>query len=149
MKAPALDLLDDGRCFACGQGNPHGLQLRFELEGEDAVRTEFIPAERFQGWQGIVHGGILATLLDEAMVNAVWLRGVRAVTGRLELSLRRPARVGERLSARATIQKTTRKTVEVAGQVTGEDGAVVAEGQAVLLRLETASSAGAGPAGKG
>ncbi|MBI3076954.1 MAG: PaaI family thioesterase, partial [Deltaproteobacteria bacterium] len=126
-----------------------GLRLRFQLEGEDAVRTEFVPGERFQGWQGIVHGGILATLLDELMVNAVWLRGVRAVTGRLELSLRRPARVGERLCARATIQKTTRKTVEVAGQVTGEDGGVVAEGQALLLRLVTAPSTAPGPAGEG
>ncbi|MBI3078225.1 MAG: PaaI family thioesterase, partial [Deltaproteobacteria bacterium] len=62
MKAPVLDLRDNGGCFACGQENAYGLRLRFQLEGEDAVRTEFVPGERFQGWQGIVHGGILATL---------------------------------------------------------------------------------------
>lgn len=53
-------------CFVCGVHNPHGLGLRFRREG-DEVRTDFTPATHHAGFRGIIHGGILATILDEAM----------------------------------------------------------------------------------
>ncbi len=53
-------------CFVCGAHNPHGLQLRFRRDG-DAVLADFTPADHHAGFRGIVHGGIIATALDEAM----------------------------------------------------------------------------------
>ena len=53
-------------CFVCGVHNTHGLGLRFRREG-DEVRADFVPAAHHAGFRGIVHGGILATVLDEAM----------------------------------------------------------------------------------
>ena len=53
-------------CFVCGAHNPHGLRLRFRREG-DEVRAEFAPQAQHAGFRGIVHGGILSTVLDEAM----------------------------------------------------------------------------------
>lgn len=53
-------------CFVCGAHNPHGLHLRFRLEG-DEVRADFTPAAHHAGFRDIVHGGIIATALDEAM----------------------------------------------------------------------------------
>ncbi len=61
--------------------------------------------ERFQGFAGIAHGGILATILDECMVNTVWLRGKLAVTARFEVRLRQPVRVGTRVTFRAEVRR--------------------------------------------
>ena len=56
-------------CFVCGQRNPSGLKLRFETDGS-LVRTRFLPSEATVGFKGVVHGGLLATVLDEIMVWA-------------------------------------------------------------------------------
>ena len=57
-------------CFVCGDKNPDGLRIRFFTEGEEAV-AECIADARFQGFKGIYHGGLTATLLDEIMAKAV------------------------------------------------------------------------------
>ena len=66
-------------CMACGAANPIGLGLVFAEEG-DAVRAEFTPLAWHQGYDGLVHGGIIAMLLDEAMAQALLARGMAGVT---------------------------------------------------------------------
>jgi acyl-coenzyme A thioesterase PaaI-like protein len=122
-------------CFVCGPSNPDGLHLDFEPEGSAGVRTTCVIPERFQGFAGIVHGGILATILDECMVNTVWLRGVPAVTARFEVRLRRPVRLGERVTFRADVRRESAKGFEVASHAELDDGTVVAEGHAVLVKV--------------
>ncbi|MEI2727020.1 MAG: PaaI family thioesterase [Verrucomicrobiota bacterium] len=56
-------------CFVCGESNPFGLRLRFETDGR-VVQTRFVPRAEHIGFKGVVHGGILATVLDEIMVWA-------------------------------------------------------------------------------
>lgn len=130
-----MEFENDDRCFVCGSRNPQGLRLRFELVGVDEIRTVFTPAKRFQGFKGVVHGGILATVLDEVMVNAVWLRGRAAVTGKLEVRLKQPARVGETLEVRGRILKESGRTIEAESQVLRRDGTVIAEGRGVLVKV--------------
>ena len=68
-------LVDNNYCFACGKENPDGLQLEFKYsEDGSKVETTYIPPEKFQGWKGIVHGGIITTLLDEIMARETRLR---------------------------------------------------------------------------
>ncbi|HUI07246.1 MAG TPA: PaaI family thioesterase [Verrucomicrobiae bacterium] len=62
----AINLPYTRGCFVCGTQNGHGLHLRFRREG-DEVRADFTPQPQHAGFRGIVHGGILATVLDEAM----------------------------------------------------------------------------------
>jgi acyl-coenzyme A thioesterase PaaI-like protein len=130
-----MEFQDDQRCFVCGKHNPHGLHLDFEVEGASGVRTTCLIPDRFQGFAGIVHGGILATILDECMVNTVWLRGMTAVTARFEVRLRRPVRLGERLTFRAQVVRESAKGFEVKSRAELDDGTVVAEGKAVLVRV--------------
>ena len=92
------ELIDDGMCFACGPRNDIGLRLEFEAAGGDIV-TRFLPQDRHQGFQGIVHGGILSTLLDEVMAHVLMRRGIRAVTARMEVQFKQIARVDELRSA--------------------------------------------------
>lgn len=97
MTEPALDWLNDNsdyqRCFVCGTRNPFGLHLHFRTDGQ-RVLADFTGEERHQGFPGVVHGGILATLLDETMGRVPVLDRAWVMTGRLDLRFRLPAPVG-------------------------------------------------------
>src|SRR5262245_24066929 len=123
-------------CFVCGKDNAHGLHLEFELEGTSGVCTTFLIPERFQGFAGIIHGGILATILDECMVNTVWLRGHSAVTARLEVRLRHPVRVGTHVTFRAHVVRESSRGYNVTSQATLDDGLVIAEAKALLITVD-------------
>src|ERR1700685_575402 len=81
-------------CFGCGGGNARGMQLTFEQD--DAARKiigRFRLGTEYQGAFGIVHGGIIATVLDEVMGKVCRFRGVRAVTAELSIEYLRPVPV--------------------------------------------------------
>ena len=124
--APRLE--DDRRCFACGPENHEGLQLRFDY-GDGTARAVFTPAKRFAGWTTILHGGIIATLLDEAMAHAAISAGVRAVTGRLEIRFRKAAPMDSVLVAQGRIESRRGRMLTLSATVTGEDGTLYAQGQ--------------------
>ena len=86
----------DGHCFGCGPLNPEGLQLKFE-PGPEGSTAEYQVPERFQSWAGMAHGGMVALMLDEAVGWAAWHAGHPGVTGRLQVSFRRPLKLGERV----------------------------------------------------
>jgi len=130
-----MEYLDNQRCFVCGKQNPYGLHLDFAPEGTAGVRTSLIIPERFQGFAGIAHGGLLAMILDECMVNAVWLRGMPAVTTRFEMRLRRPVRLGDRVTFRAQVLRASAKGFKVESRAELDDGTLVAEGNALLVRV--------------
>jgi acyl-coenzyme A thioesterase PaaI-like protein len=130
-----MEFQDNHRCFVCGTHNPDGLHLEFEPEGVSGVRTTYVIPERFQGFAGIAHGGILATILDECMVNTVWLRGSTAVTARLEVRLRRPVGVGERVTFRAEVVRESSRGFEVTSHATLDDGTAIADGRALLVKV--------------
>jgi acyl-coenzyme A thioesterase PaaI-like protein len=130
-----MEFQDNHRCFVCGKDNPDGLHLEFEPEGVSGARTTCIIPERFQGFAGIAHGGILATILDECMVSTVWLHGSTAVTARLEVRLRRPVGVGERVTFHARIVREWSPGFEVISHATLDDGTVIADGKALLVKV--------------
>ncbi|MHC9540070.1 MAG: PaaI family thioesterase [Vulcanimicrobiota bacterium] len=72
-------------CFACGRKNDHGLRLHFIQETDGSVAAEFLCDEAFQGYEGTIHGGITATILDSAMTNCLLMKGVTARTARLNI----------------------------------------------------------------
>ena len=89
----------DDMCFACGQKNPIGLKLAFRFDGEDYV-TDFEVRPEYQGWAGIVHGGLLATALDETMARLLWEKDLNAITGRLTVRYHKPLNIGETVQGR-------------------------------------------------
>lgn len=122
-----------GWCFACGQENPIGLRLKFTADGE-RIRAEFTPGPQFQGYEGVLHGGIVAAALDDAMANLFHLRGQESMTGRLEIRFRQEAPVGERLvvTARVTGERTKLYTAEAV--LARLDGTPLAEAKGTFLR---------------
>ncbi len=125
---------DDGHCFACGPRNPIGLHLVFE-ETDEGLRTTFLPDKRHQGYEGILHGGLVATLLDEVAVQMLWAKGVPAVTARFEVRFLRPARVGKEVVAEARLIDQSGKVFRAEASLRTADGELLAKGCGTYLRV--------------
>lgn len=89
------------RCFACGQANTSGLKLVFEADGADGVIARCAIDDTYQGYGGVVQGGIVSLLLDSAMTNCLFGRGIQAVTARLKVRFSRPVLTRVPLTVRA------------------------------------------------
>jgi acyl-coenzyme A thioesterase PaaI-like protein len=121
--------LDEGYCFGCGRNNPIGLKLVFTRDGK-TVRTEFTPDWTYQGWPGLLHGGILGTLLDEAMSNAAYATGRTCLTASITIRLRQPVGVGVPLVITARVTRHRKRLIETTGEICLKDGTVIAESTA-------------------
>jgi uncharacterized protein (TIGR00369 family) len=121
-------------CFACGRANPIGLKLDFRFEGDDYV-TEFEVKPEYQGWSGLVHGGLLATVLDEVMARLLWEKGINAITGRLTVRYHRPVRVGDRVQVRGRITRHRPPAIETSAEALKADGAPAADAVAVSMEV--------------
>jgi uncharacterized protein (TIGR00369 family) len=122
----------DHNCFACGDANPIGMRLHIEL-GEGTASTTWVPGPDFVGWEDKVHGGLLATLLDEVMAWAPSSYDSWAVTAEMHIRYRSPANPGETLAARAWVEQRRRRIYHVRGEVHGADGRLVAEADGRFL----------------
>jgi uncharacterized protein (TIGR00369 family) len=119
-------------CFACGELNEDGLKLQLHLE-ERRSWTEFVLEDRFEGWQGVTHGGIIATILDEVMAWALVAEDNWGVTARMSLDFKRPVAVGTQVRAEGWIVRNRRRLIDTAGQVVDADGNVLATAEAVYV----------------
>jgi uncharacterized protein (TIGR00369 family) len=103
--------------------------MRFEETGPDAVSCRLTLPDRFQGWRGVAHGGIVATLLDEGMAYAAASRGYRGVTAELTLRFRAPVPLGRPLLVRGRVEWERRTVLGVSADVSDENGKLLATGE--------------------
>jgi uncharacterized protein (TIGR00369 family) len=129
-----------GNCFVCGAKNPGGLRLSFDIDKEkQTLQTTFIPRPVYQGYDGIVHGGIISTLLDEAMAKLSYELGYDAVTASLEVRFKKPAPILEPLKIFGEITEVNQRLVRAKAKITKGDGTVLATGTSTLLRQHPSS----------
>jgi uncharacterized protein (TIGR00369 family) len=130
-----LNLQDDHKCFACGMENPDGLRLTWTVDGQ-TMTTLFTAEAKYQGWKGIVHGGILATLLDEAMARLSSIVCGDALTAEMTVRYVAPAHIGELLYVKGEIIKESRRLVEMKATIHRKDlsGEVVAHATGKALK---------------
>lgn len=126
-----MNLEVDSYCFACGLENPIGLKLQFTIEG-DSVFATFTPTKEHQGFVNVLHGGIISTLLDEAMAHAIIAQGHRAVTAKLELSFRKPTAIGQPVLINGRIISKKSKLIKATAQI-NQNGQITAEAYADFL----------------
>ena len=128
----------DGHCFGCGQLNSDGLQLKFSPSDDGTSVAFYEVPERFQSWAGMAHGGIVSLMLDEAVGWAAWHAGHPGVTGRLQVSLRRPLKLGERVRIVGRVESVRRTLVYVTALVESAfDHSRVADATATLVEVKT------------
>ena len=122
-------------CFACGPKNPIGLKMQFQ-EMAGSYCAKFTAGLEHQGYDGIVHGGIVSTLLDEVMARYIYAQGVNAVTARLEVRFRQPTPIGQELTIRAQIAGQNRNLYNMTAEICLPDGTVTAEGKAKVAVVD-------------
>jgi uncharacterized protein (TIGR00369 family) len=131
-----LDLIDEGMCFVCGQANPAGLKIRFDVDSDDLkIEGRFVPRPEHQGYSGIMHGGLVSTLLDEAMVKLLWDSGIPAVSAALEIKLIRPVRIGEQIVIKGWVDTLKGRVIRAASSVEDQDGNLLAEARGTCMRI--------------
>jgi len=135
-KGKMNDFNDDQNCFVCGGKNTAGLQLEFTrnaASGETETRVSF-PVQ-FQGWRSTVHGGLLATVLDESMIQAAGAAGVKCVTAEITVKYRRPAMTGEPCLAAARVLETRGRVVMAESRICDAQGQVLAQATGKLFKV--------------
>lgn len=131
-----MKLSDNNKCFGCGKENQLGLKISFTLDkGNKAIKGEFTPGPEHQGYQGITHGGIIATLLDEAMGRLLFELGSYAVTAWLEVRFTAPLEIGEKVFVSAKVIKERKKYFEAVAEVTDSSGASIARASGKLMMV--------------
>ena len=136
-------LEDDGMCFCCGAKNPIGLKLQFETLPGERMQTYWTPRSEHQGFKDLVHGGLVATLLDEVMIRLLCALGIHAVTAELNTRLLRPLRAGKRYRFESRLVKDRGRLVHVEGEgFDDETGERVASGTATCARVRLENMSG-------
>jgi acyl-coenzyme A thioesterase PaaI-like protein len=123
------------RCFVCGSQNPQGLQLCFAPDGDHAVTAVWRTKEVWEGYRGVIHGGIVSTVLDEAMSKAVAAAGIRALTCELRVRLRQRIEVAEELRIRGWVVEKRKRRIAAEATLNDSDGLERAHAWAIFLEL--------------
>ena len=133
--------IEPHHCFACGTLNATGMGLVLHVErGRSWVELTLEP--RFQGWEGVAHGGILCTILDEVMAWSLIGEDNLGLTARLDVEFKRPVVVGQALRAEGWITRSRRRIVDTAAHlIDAESGAVLATATGVYVAANEARKA--------
>ena len=121
-------------CFGCGDLNPKGLKLAFS-QVDGAAVAEFDPDPHHRGYPGLMHGGLVATILDEAMGWAVYGEGVWTMTARMQVRFRRPVPLAGRLRVAARVTKQRSRLVEARAELWDDSGTLLAESEGAFLHF--------------
>ena len=130
-----IQLFNNNNCFACGKDNPIGLKLEFKLKGK-TYEAIFSPTENYQGYKGIVHGGIIATVLDEAMGRLMYELKKNAVTGSLKIRLNKPTLVGKKYTAVGEMVEEQGRKILAKSKLVDADGVVTAEAEGIMVKVK-------------
>jgi len=137
-----VELKDDHYCFACGERNPDGLRLKISYPEPGRCRIEFVPERKYQGWEGVMHGGIISTILDEAFAHALGgpdrAPGEAAVTAEMTVRFKKPVRIGRKLVAEGRVTNVKGRVVECESVIRDESGLELASAAGKLVRLKKA-----------
>ena len=127
---------DDRVCFVCGEKNPAGLKLRIRTDaerGESAADVTF--PEYLQGWAKVVHGGLLATVLDEAMIYAAGAKGLKCVTGEMTVRFVKPASTSVAYTLRGRFVEDQGRIVLAESSLLDGEGQEVARATGKLFKV--------------
>jgi uncharacterized protein (TIGR00369 family) len=125
-------------CFGCGQVNRSGLRLKFFVDEEQTIVCRLRLARRFEGPPGHAHGGVIATLLDEAMSKANRQFGVLAITRQMEVDYLKPVPLGVPLRLTGRRVNSAGRIHHCEAQLAAEDGLVLAKAKGLFIAVDPA-----------
>lgn len=131
------DFNDDDYCFVCGSQNPYGLKLEFQYDEEtDEIISKAVFPKHFQGWENVLHGGLISTVLDEIMVKAVAHLGLKCVTAELNVRFKKPAMLDKEFTAKAKITEKRKHLITARSGIVDSDNVTVASATGKFVVVE-------------
>lgn len=124
------------RCFGCGPANDAGLQLEFLLAEDGSVVCLPTIPEQFEGPHGYVHGGIIATLLDETMSKPVRAKELKAVTARMEVDYLRPVHSAKPIRLEGRLLRSEGRKHWTEARILDQRGRVLAKAAGVFVEVD-------------
>lgn len=125
----------NNRCFGCGPANQHGLHLEFLRAKDNSVVCLAVISDSYEGPPGYVHGGMIATLLDEAMSKAVRASGHVAMTRHMEVDYRRPVPSGSNIHIAGRVVRSEGRKHWVESSIQNESGTTLAAGKGLFIEV--------------
>ena len=108
-------------CVVCGHRNPHGLQLTFRIDGE-SVTADWIPGTNWESFRGVIHGGVISTVLDEAMSKAIIAQGLEAFTMDLRVRFKQKLHTGEAVQVRGWVVEKQKRRITAEARICSHSG---------------------------
>lgn len=131
-----LDHSAQNRCFGCGPANPGGLHLEFFLAEDKSVVAMPVVSDDYEGPKHYVHGGVIATLLDETMSKAIRARGHIAMTRHLEIDYLRPVPSGAPLRLEGRLTHSEGRKLWAVARILNAQGKLLAEGKGLFIEVK-------------
>jgi len=124
-------------CYICGRDNPVGLKMKFYDDGVDTVQSIVTPADHFQGYPGVLHGGVVASILDEVIGRSVMSGDHHRfmMTMKMDVQYRHPVQMGQELKAIGKATRVTGRVGKAEGKIVLPDGTVACEAQLILAKM--------------
>ncbi len=136
MNADLLNNSEYTWCFACGKDNPHGLKMKFSIDEEQCI-SYFTPQQEHQSYNGRMHGGLVAVLLDEITGNYLYCKeGKPSYTAKIEIRYRKPLVIGEEVICIGREIRRKGRLVEMQGLIKKKDGTILAESVSRMMLEE-------------
>ncbi len=125
-------------CYVCGPQNKTGLHVPFTRDGERGARGEYVAQPEHCGWPGMVHGGIVFALMDEALAYALYFQGMFGVTAKAETRFRQPIPAGAKVIIRAWVVEQRRRLITAHAEIRLDDDTktVLAKTEATMFLQE-------------
>jgi uncharacterized protein (TIGR00369 family) len=123
------------RCFGCGQANPAGLRLEFLLAEDGSVVSLPTVPDSFEGPPSFLHGGVIATLLDEAMSKAVRARGLTTMTRQMEIDYLRPVPSGTHIRIEGRVVRSEGRKHWTEARILNAKAVALATGKGLFVEV--------------
>lgn len=128
---------NSAHCFACGLENPFGLQLTFFDNGHDEVYCETTVPNKFNGYPGVAHGGIVAAMMDEVVIRTAMIADPNRfmMTAKLELKYRQPVPTNTMLRLKGKLIRDRGRVLQAEGQLVLPDDSIAVEAVITAAQL--------------
>lgn len=122
-----------GKCFVCGNENPHSIGLTLWVDDNGVMTSEFTLSDAQQGPPGHAHGGASAAILDEAMGLVAWAAGLKVAAVNLEINYHKPLPLHSALTLEARVTEQDERKAFSTGEIRLPDGTIAVSGRGIYV----------------
>jgi acyl-coenzyme A thioesterase PaaI-like protein len=122
-------------CFVCGRENPIGFHLHFFQDESGCVYADYVPKDEHQGFPGVMHGGLISTLLDEIIGRTAIANNIWCMTAELDIRYKKPVPIGSPLKLKGSITQQKGRLIHGKAEMMLDDGSVAAEAHGTYLKI--------------